>query len=389
MRTVLTLLSALFLLSLSPMALGKDFSIPNEDPHLLGFSGLGSTALSNLKTLSHHKFAKNLVEFELPDGTKLGGLYFPSKEPSVQPLMILNFGIFADRWSGFPASFVDNLVQKNRLTQNVLIVDSATSAPFLATNLYISLGGYDEGRILVQLAQVVRKNNFRCSTIHLVGVSLGGNAILQALIEDQRLQTRLFASGTTFAGVIDEIPVTVGAMRAFGYEPNIKSDYKLSSGGKDLLYFMQSYFNKVLKRYDADKSLYLSTKTSGALFTKRFMMRVNSIKIDENAPWNPAVRRSSVEDYLQDSAVLINEIDKVKVPIVLVHAEDDPLVPYGPFRALAQRERDNPNILTHGSKFGGHWGYFSAYGSSWVESVIARTFLSFDENYASKIAQAN
>jgi hypothetical protein len=48
-------------------------------------------------------------------------------------------------------------------------------------------------------------------------------------------------------------------------------------------------------------------------------------------------------------------LDKIRKPALIVHAHDDPFVPFGPLRDSAVR--DNPNILLLDTKSGGHVGF--------------------------------
>ncbi|MDP6963759.1 MAG: alpha/beta fold hydrolase [Planctomycetota bacterium] len=71
----------------------------------------------------------------------------------------------------------------------------------------------------------------------------------------------------------------------------------------------------------------------------------------------PAFGFEGPSDYY-DKASAFHVINKVRVPTLVVHSEDDPLVPYcEPTRAAVE---ENPNMRLLLSKHGGHCGFFGA-----------------------------
>jgi hypothetical protein len=60
------------------------------------------------------------------------------------------------------------------------------------------------------------------------------------------------------------------------------------------------------------------------------------------------------EDYYQRASAM-RVIDRIRVPALIITAEDDPFVPPGPFRD--PRVADNPHIDLRISEHGGHCGF--------------------------------
>ena len=71
----------------------------------------------------------------------------------------------------------------------------------------------------------------------------------------------------------------------------------------------------------------------------------------------PSFGFDSASDYY-DRASALHVIPKIEIPTLIIHSEDDPLVPYcEPTREAVE---DNPNLRLLLSKHGGHCGFFGA-----------------------------
>lgn len=82
--------------------------------------------------------------------------------------------------------------------------------------------------------------------------------------------------------------------------------------------------------------------------------------------------RDSADYYERASAIRV--IDRVKIPTLIIHAKDDPFIP---FSQMNRREvTGNPNIFVVGPDQGGHVGFISADGEGerrfWSESTAVR-----------------
>ncbi|HSB12268.1 MAG TPA: alpha/beta fold hydrolase, partial [Blastocatellia bacterium] len=82
--------------------------------------------------------------------------------------------------------------------------------------------------------------------------------------------------------------------------------------------------------------------------------------------------RDSADYYERASALRV--IDRVRVPTLIIHAKDDPFIP---FSQIEQPEvASNPNISVLAPDQGGHVGFISANGEGesrfWAESTVVR-----------------
>jgi predicted alpha/beta-fold hydrolase len=340
---------------------------PQGDPGLFSFSAIVSV-LESIADLSARTDTQHAVQFTLPDGTQIGGLLFTNPSKGVRPLVIADYGLMSSRDSGLAGDFVKQVVAAGNLNANFLVVNDISGADFYAANRSIGLGGYDAGRILVELAQQLKKQGVAFSSLTLMGESLGGLAVLEALIEDHRLNTHLFQSAITFSAVVDENSSTASVMSAFNYNLSGIAGPEMSLEGLAFLTANLLSFDSELNSINTSLPE-LSLSGGGEFYYSEFQQRLQSVN---TANWNPAVSRSSVESYIESSAALIQQIAEISTPVIVVHAENDPVVPYSQFQSFAQAQSRNTNISTLGTSDGSHCGFIGAYGANYVASLVNR-----------------
>lgn len=356
-------------LFLSLNAFGKPLSHPPQShPALIGWSGIFATAFSNMRPLSPKIVKENEREFLLEDGTRIRGLLFLKDGPG--PLVIANFGALSDRSSNGPSAIINKLFLARRLDAHVFVMDSASSAGFFVGNNTLTLGGYDEGRIIINLARTLKNSDIPLTGIHLLGVSLGGNSVLHALVEDKRLGTGLIKSAITFSAVIDQEDSIWSVLGTFGY-PVEKTRKK-----NDLDWWGQTVLSSTLKNFNQTLSLLhltpLKKKKAGVFFYNELARRLEFLRGQNLSHWNEAVSLNSVEEYIQtSSALLFPKIDPL-APVIVVHGHNDPVVPYNQFKKFQKAHWESPQVLTKGTFFGGHWGFTVTYGDQWMLDYLNR-----------------
>lgn len=104
----------------------------------------------------------------------------PGQTP--RPIVVVNCGLQCELGSPGMSLLAMQLFDEGPF--HVLLLPSNTAPEFQSTNGYITAGGFDEGRSLFLTAQYVKSPEFeysqRVSTVHVLGVSLGGQAALFA-----------------------------------------------------------------------------------------------------------------------------------------------------------------------------------------------------------------
>jgi pimeloyl-ACP methyl ester carboxylesterase len=344
--------------------------IPRDAIYSAGDAGILSTVLSNPSPLRREDYSSNEVVFQLKDGTRVGGLLFKGRCGA--PLLISSFGFLADRWSNPSAQMVKGFIEARErlINADVLILDHPTSAGFFELNGGVSMGGYDEGRIIVEVAELLRQSK-PAQKICLLGVSMGGNGVVHALLEAKRRQERLFEAAITFSAASRLTIIPGWQLSAFGAPEGQNNPWGQMTGRhKRGIYKMGmsrviAHFVDIV-RQSGPAGFALSDEQVASFFYSNFESRIKLIRTNATPS---EFDFSSLERYAY-SCSLPQLIEQVNTPLVMVHAADDPSVPYEQFQELAFMGKSNTNICFLGLDHGGHWGFAESMGRQWVADVI-------------------
>ena len=144
---------------------------------------------------------------QLPDKTILRGFLAVKPGREKRPLVIFRCGIFCS--SGDPSDQVMLMHLFDEGPFNVLTVANMTGADFVRDNGYIALSGLDEGRQLIEIGKLIRHSplNRQMSSMHMIGISLGGQGIFYASQMNDNNPgpdgRPLFASALAISPVVD------------------------------------------------------------------------------------------------------------------------------------------------------------------------------------------
>lgn len=108
------------------------------------------------------------------------------------------------------------------------------------------------------------------------------------------------------------------------------------------------------------------------LYNLRNLKQVHTIRQFDELYTAPHGGFSDAEDYYAKSSAL-SLLAKIRVPTLILHARDDPLVPLGPF--LRPETHGNPDVVVTTPPHGGHVGFVSGEGKGerfWAEWVITQ-----------------
>ena len=147
------------------------------------------------------------VVVQLADKTVLRGFLALKPGREKRPLVIFRCGIFCSSGDSSDRVMLMHLFDEG--PYNVLTVANMTGADFVRDNGYIAMSGLDEGRQLIELGQLIRNSplNRFVSSMHMVGISLGGQGIFYAAqMNDANLWQDgkpLYASALAISSVVD------------------------------------------------------------------------------------------------------------------------------------------------------------------------------------------
>jgi predicted alpha/beta-fold hydrolase len=168
--------------------------------------------------------------------------------------------------------------------------------------------------------------------IAVVGFSLGGNITLKALGEygpEPPADLR--------AAAVISVPIDLDdACRAIDRTGN---------------WIYRNYFlRRLSRRYQ------IRRRTHPELFPELDLARISTIRAWDNAVVAPLSGFADAEDYYSRSSAL-RVIHRVYVPSLIIHAQDDPFIPFDPFSRAELQGNDLLQLLA--PENGGHVGFFA------------------------------
>ena len=354
-------------------------------------SGMVATALSSsdlnlahpLKTLdpegSHGSRSFCLT---LKDGTRVGGLFFEYDDGSSdpKPLLIASFGFLQDRWGTEAAKFYDLYLKSpaTRLPAHVLILDHPSAGTFLAANGLLSIGSYDDARMWIEVAQHLSRG-MKLSGIHLFGVSMSGQTVVHALVEDDRLGLDLFASGMAIS-IAPDFQKAPGKQLAImdtaagvdnPWRPYFKGTPRRTFSDEiqctALWLLIKNQFVPHFQFVDPTSSnLNLMRRDVPVFLRNAFEERIARLRDCGDASWNGAdFSLAGLEKYMASTRIA-GVLQQVRTPLLLVSAFDDPLVERSMFVELLAVAQENSWIMAYETLDGGHFGFDVAYGPDYI-----------------------
>lgn len=368
---------------------------PAEDSGLLGKSGLISTALSSSE-IDLRKPLKGLdpdgvhggspFHMELRDGTKVGGLFFEYDDgtDNPKPLLMASFGFLQDRWGSEAAKFHELYLKDRteRIPAHVLILDHPSAGPFLAGNGHLSMGTYDDARMWIEIARKLKKET-NLTGIHLFGVSMSGQTVVHALIEDRRLGLDLFQSGMAVSIAPDFYRAPGKQMAQLKTPEGVENPWKPyfeAVPGKTLVDEIQSEALWMLIKMQFiphyryirpdDREFSLRLDDVAVFFRKAFNDRLTFLREHRENTWNSRdFSRENLDSFMTTTRIA-GVINRVRTPLVLVSSLDDPAVEHTMFEEVMLAAGDNRWIAAYQTDNGGHFGFDVAYGKDYLDRII-------------------
>ncbi len=333
-----------------------------------GFSSILRQTQIDFDFIKSPRIKKILIT--LPNGLKVHGLLAlkPDKEP--RPLVLIQCGLTCNTLtSGSPKSPLMHLFDESPF--HVLLVGSSTSAEFAIANQRFYVGGFQEGQTLYQVAKWLRTKESGLSevtsSIHLLGLSLGGHAVLYAtLFNDDPDNEKLIGSSQSLCPVVD-------------LKPTI--DF-ISTSSPPTLY-LQSKIRAQLKQMIGKVPIIDQLLPDGRLPANSRLPEIvsrASLDFSEYVPFFNALfsffkslRPTSLADYWS-----LNDFKKqashISTPTTVWAAIDDPAIPLstnaGPLQDTVDKTSGSLQILT--TPYGSHCAFDLSYGWD-VVTVLMRS----------------
>lgn len=209
---------------------------------------------------------------------------------------------------------------------------------------------------------VVRLNQRNCGgtehltpTLYHSGMNRDFLAVIRELAERDGL-SRIILSGISMSGNMvlqlagehhDELPPALIGICAVS--PSIDLEACAAISGRPENRFYRWQFVRSIKERVRRKS-----KHFPGVFDLEGLDRVQFVKDFDHHFTTKHGGFASVQEYYEKCSSLPH-IEKIRLPTLIIHAKDDPIVPYEPL--TDPRVGGNPQVLLLGSETGGHVGF--------------------------------
>jgi hypothetical protein len=211
---------------------------------------------------------------------------------------------------------------------------------------------------------VIRVNFRNCgNTEHLSpklyhgGLTSDLRAVVDELIEHDHL-SRLFLAGFSLGGNMvlklageygENPPRELTAVCAISPSIDMRAGSCLLMKRRNWIY-QQDFLRRLRQRIRIKKNLFPN------LYDSNGLRRVRTIKQFDDRYVAPAFGFASADDYYA-KASSFPYIGRIRVPTLIIHAEDDPFVPFAPLRDPSVAS--NPYVLLIATERGGHVAFLS------------------------------
>jgi predicted alpha/beta-fold hydrolase len=298
-------------------------------PHRL-FSGGHAQTLAAYAWPRPYRFRPAFNEkrlFEVGPGIQVLANCRWQDDKTQRPTILLSHGIEGSTASIYMIATADKAF---RAGFNVIGVNyrNCGGTEHLTPTLYH--GGLS-GDLRAVIAELINRD--KLTRIFLIGYSLGGNLVLKLAAEYGR-----------------QTPPEVKAICAISPSVNLRASADLISQRSNRIY-ERSFVRRLKRRIVAKQKLFPE------LYDLSRLPLVRSLRDFDEQFTAPAHGFANADDYYQKSSS-IHVIDKIGVPTLIIHAQDDPFIPFAPLRN--EKLDGNPNILLLDPERGGHVAFISS-----------------------------
>lgn len=279
--------------------------------------------------------------FEVDPDTRVLAHCHWQDDPPAHPTLVTLHGLEGSSDAHYMRGIADKAF---RLGFNVLRLNQRNcgGTEHLSTGLYHSGLTTD---VLAVLTELAARDGLR--SLSLSGYSLGGNLALR------------------LAGMLgDDPPAWLRAVCAVSPTLELGACMDAMERGANRLYewhFMHSLRQRIRRK----------ARMYPDRYDTRGLWRIWSIRAFDDRFTAPHHGFKDASDYYYRAAAM-RVVDRIRVPTLIMTAEDDPFIPVAPFRD--PRVTGNPHITLRITRHGGHCGYVEdardGYDGYWAEQRI-------------------
>lgn len=326
--------------------------------------------------LSHPQVREFMVK--LADGTRVPGILALKQDPRPRPLVIVKCGVFCSA-AQTPSlkSYLMHLFDQSPF--NVLLLANQTGMDYIYYNKRVTLGGWSEGYEVLEVGKWMLKNweyKERISSLHLMGISLGGNAaVMGAAFNDKYL---LPSGNKVFNSVTAICPVV-------SLRPTLEYLYGSTIVGRIFAKMTRQHFTEA-RNYVTDVPDLI---TDDRIPSKRYEMADYIGTLASESLQRRSIASTPTSFFKSNN--FWNWKEEVKTPL-LVWASEDDMVVNNRLNAEVIKNDDvyekSGHVGVLNLKYGNHCAFSSAYGAQ-ASAAVLRTFVlnhspEFVDEYAYK-----
>ena len=172
----------------------------------------------------------------------------------------------------------------------------------------------------------------RLKRLFLVGFSLGGNMVLKLAGEYG-----------------DNPPNEICGVATVSPSVDLNASTQLISERRNWIYH-HNFVTRLQRRIDLKKKLYPE------LYELDSRPVARTLREFDNLYTAPAFGFEGADDYY-DKASSLPQLAAIRIPTLIIHAQDDPFIPFAPLRD--ERVKANPYLLLVAPERGGHVGFIA------------------------------
>src|ERR1041385_1237094 len=210
-------------------------------------------------------------------------------------------------------------------------------------------------------------------------------AVIQELIDRDGLN-RIFAVGFSLGGnkvlkmageMADDCPPQLRGLVAISPSVNLRASSDLLMGRRNFIYH-KDFLHYLKRRIKVKEKLFPGHYDSSSL------RRIKTLRQFDDTYIAPAFGFDGVDDYYAKASSL-PYIDRLRIPTLIIHAQDDPLVPFAPLREIINGHANdgviaellagrNSHVMILAPNRGGHVAFLSAESANedrfWAENRL-------------------
>jgi predicted alpha/beta-fold hydrolase len=322
------------------------------------------------------------LRFTFNDNNSVKGLL--AMKPGKRPLVIFQTGIYDNAVDGAVVrNYFMNMYDETPF--HILVLGSNTGVEYIKDNHILSMGGFEEGKQILDVVQMITNDpayRDQITDVHVVGVSLGSNAVLYSSLYNSYLP-----EGAS------KIKSTMAFCPVVNLQPTMDSVFKYTPRGifygiltEQVLREVFSYVPQLANYLNPNYLFWSHEDMKNA--TSQVALQYYQQKTSQQ-PWDMQPFSGdtiNTQDDIWSHNNFIAQAQRVTTPTLVVYAKDDPLVKpsINSEDLYAHFQNQNSDVGVMAFENGSHCAF--NLGESWpTMSTLIRSYVLKHSSYQSDL----